>query len=318
MYSGFLLILGFLLLFFGGELLVRGSVGIALKLRVSVLVVGMTIVSFATSSPELFVCLQALFNDNTNIALGNVIGSNIANIALVLGLTALIFGVRISKQTLGLNYPVMLLSSITLGLAFYLFSGVNQIIGLLFVLFLVFFSYFLIKKSRLDEIEATVSEDEILGSATNYSIKKSVLFIFSGIILLKYGADNLVNGTILIANNLNISDRVIAVTVVAIGTSIPELATSIIAAFKKQDGLIVGNLIGSNIFNILAVLGISSIVKSIQITDQAIFSFDYLWMISIAILLGIFIYFLSNRKITRLEGAILIVAYIIYIYYSLN
>ena len=173
MYSGLLLILGFLLLFFGGELLVRGSVGIALKLRVSVLVVGMTIVSFATSSPELFVCLQALFNDNTNIALGNVIGSNIANIALVLGLTALIFGVRISKQTLGLNYPVMLLSSIILGLAFYLFSGVNQIIGLLFVLFLLFFSYFLIKKSRLDEIEARVSEGEILGSATNYSIKKS-------------------------------------------------------------------------------------------------------------------------------------------------
>ena len=162
MQSILLLILGFSLLYFGGELLVKGSVGIALKMRISTLVVGMTIVSFATSSPELFVCIQALYDGSNNIALGNVIGSNIANIALVLGLTAVIFKVNISEQTTSLNYPIMLFASIILGLVLIAFSEVSQITGFIFIFLLLLFSYFLIKESRQASPELNIAENHVV------------------------------------------------------------------------------------------------------------------------------------------------------------
>ena len=307
----------FVMLFIGGDLLVRSSTSIALKMRISTLVVGMTIVSFATSAPELFVSLQAVLGGSNDIAFGNVIGSNIANITLVLGVTALIFRVKISEQTITLNYPILLLSSLVFGGVLYFFGGISQFIGFLFIFLLLVFVWMLIRKSRKDNLKAATDEDELLEEASDDSLIKSLGFLIVGIILLKFGADYLVDGTIAIAKKFEISERVIAVTVVAIGTSIPELATSIVAALKKEHNLAIGNLIGSNIFNILAVLGVVASVKEITIADSAILSFDYLWMIVITFVLGLFIYAFSKRQISRTEGILLLLIYISYLYFSI-
>jgi len=312
-----LLLLGFILLFFGGELLVRGSVSLALIMKISTLVVGMTVVAFATSAPELFVSLRAVFEGSSNIALGNSIGSNIANIALVLGVTAIIFRVKISKQTLFLNYPIMFCASFILGVVLYLFNGIPVNVGFLFVILLILFVWLLIKNSRKEHLQAATNVSGILEEASHDSLLKSVVLLISGIFLLKYGADFLVDSTKILAQSFGISDRIIAVTVVAIGTSIPELATSIIAALKKEENLAVGNLIGSNIFNILAVLGITAFFKEINMDDAAIFSSDYCWMMAITFLVGLLIYIFSKQYISRKEGLFLMLIYLLYMYTTL-
>ena len=312
-----LFLVSFIMLFIGGDLLVRSSVSLALRMRISTLVVGMTVVSFATSAPELFVSLQAVLDGSNDIAFGNVIGSNIANITLVLGVTALIFRVKISEQTITLNYPILLLSSLVFGGVLYFFGGISRFIGFLFIFLLLVFVWMLIRKSRKDNLKSATDEDELLGKVSHDSLIKSLGFLIAGIILLKFGADYLVDGTIAIAKRFEISERVIAVTVVAIGTSIPELATSIVAAFKKEHNLAIGNLIGSNIFNVLAVLGVVASVKEITLADAAILSFDYVWMIIITFVLGLFIYVFSKRKISRKEGALLLLIYISYLYFSI-
>ena len=312
-----LLILGLALLFFGGEFLVRGSVAIALKMRISTLVVGMTIVSFATSAPELFVSLQAVLDGSSNIAFGNVIGSNIANITLVLGITAVIFRVQISQQTLTLNYPMMLLSSIVFGAVLYFFNGVPVGVGFLFIVMLLLFAWLLILTSRKDNLKAA-TEEELLEEVSHDPIFISIAFFLVGIFLLKFGADFLVDSTKILAKNFGTSDRIIAVTVVAIGTSIPELATSIVAALKKENNSAIGNLIGSNIFNILAVLGVTASIKEINIIDAKILTFDYMWMIAITLIVGLFIYTFSKSQISRKEGIVLLLIYISYLYFSLS
>ena len=316
MSPAILLIFSLVLLFFGGELLVRGSVAIAFKMRISTLVVGMTIVSFATSAPELFVSLQAVLDGSSNIAFGNVIGSNIANITLVLGATAVIFRVQISKQTLTLNYPMMLLTSLVFGAVLYFFNGIPVAYGFVFIVMLLLFSWLLILTSRKNNLKAAIEDDAFLDEASHNSIFKSIAFLLAGIFLLKFGADFLVDSTKMLAKIFGISDRVVAVTVVAIGTSIPELVTSIIAALKKEDNLAIGNLIGSNIFNILAVLGVTASVKKINIVDSEILSFDYFWMIAITIVVGLFIYTFSKSKISIKEGVVLLLIYFSYMYFS--
>ena len=311
------LCIGLILLFLGGELLVRGSVSLALRMRISTLVVGMTVVSFATSVPELFVSFQAVLNGSNDIAFGNIIGSNISNIALVLGVTALFFRVKISEQTATINYPFLLLASLVLGGVMCFFNGIPKEAGFLFIVLLLVFTWILISKSRKANLKLANNDVETLEEASSNHLFKSLGFLFAGILLLKFGADYLVEGTIAIANKFEISERVIAVTVVAIGTSIPELVTSIIAAIKKEHNLAVGNLIGSNIFNILAVLGIVASVKEIKIADPAILSFDYIWMIIITFILGFFIYAFSKRQISRVEGILLLLIYISYIYFSI-
>jgi cation:H+ antiporter len=313
-----LLLLGFVLLFFGGEFLVRGSVSLALIMKISTLVVGMTVVAFATSAPELFVSLRAVFEGSSNIALGNAIGSNIANIALVLGVTAIIFRVKISKQTLSLNYPIMFCASFILGVVLYLFNGIPVNVGFLFVILLILFVWLLIANSRKEHLEAATNVSGILEEASNDSLLKSVLLLISGVFLLKYGADFLVDSTKILAQSFGVSDRIVAVTVVAIGTSIPELATSIIAALKKEENLAVGNLIGSNIFNILAVLGITASFKEINIDDAAIFYSDYCWMMAITFLVGLLIYIFSKQYVSRKEGLFLILIYLLYMYTTLT
>lgn len=309
-----LFLLSFVMLFFGGEFLVKSSVSLALRMRISTLVVGMTVVSFATSAPELFVSVTSALDGITDITFGNVIGSNIANITLVLGLTSLIFQIKITKQTYNLNYPVMLLTCVLLGVALFFFKGINIWLGVIFVLVLILFTFILIKRSRDGNKKLSEEETKDYEKATKTSLILSIFYMIIGILLLVFGSDLLVNGVQNIAESFSISERVISVSLVALGTSIPELATSIVAAFRKEADLAVGNLIGSNIFNVLAVLGITSIITPVHLKDISIID-DYLWMMSTILLLGVYIYVLSRKVLTRIEGFFMISFYVVFLFF---
>ena len=309
-------LLGLLLLYLGGEALVKGSVSLALKLRISTLVIGMTVVSFATSAPELLVSLGAALKGHTDIVFGNVIGSNIANIALVLGVSAVLFRLNISSQTKRISFPFLLLCSIVFGIILYFCNGISFWIGVVFVISLVIFTTLIIRQSRQESLQE--DKDELLVEESKNPIYKSISFVIVGIVLLKFGADYFVDGAIALAKVFSVSDRIIAVTVIAIGTSIPELATTVIAALKKEESLAIGNLIGSNIFNILAVLGLTALIKDIPLLDEQLFRTDYLLMMGLTIFLGGVIYLFSKNKISRIEGVILLVFYIVYIIYTIS
>jgi len=314
-----LFILSFVMLFFGGELLVRSSVSLALRMRISTLVVGMTVVSFATSSPELFVSIKSAWNGLTDprfydITFGNVIGSNIANITLVLGLTAIVFRINITKQTIKINFPVMFFTFILLGSVLYLFNEINQITGIIFVSILIIFGWILIKRSREENKKLSEQEKEEYEKARKTPLFQSILYMIVGIVLLMYGSQFLVNGVEILATDFGISERVLSVSLVAIGTSLPELATSLVAAFRKESNLAIGNLIGSNIFNVLAVLGITSIITPIKMIDESLFT-DYIWMMISVIILGFFIYVFSKKQISRTEGFLLLVFYIVFMFF---
>lgn len=313
MLSLLFLILGFFLLYFGGEFLVKGSVGFSQKFSISKLVAGITIVSFATSSPELFVSLEAIINESSDIVFGNIIGSNIANIALVLGCTALFFNINISEKTLKVDYPFLFFATISVGYILYFLGAITFFTGLILLIILSAYLFYIITSSR-KEIQEENSDANI---EENSSFIKCFIYLILGIIMLKYGADFLVSSAIEIASLLNIEERVIAVTVIAIGTSVPELATSIVAALKKEVDLAVGNIVGSNIFNLLAVLGVTAIYKDLDIMNDKILSSDYFLMIVVTIIFGIIIYAFGKGKINRLKGGVLLLIYFSYIYYSI-
>ena len=312
MYSPLFLILGFALLYFGGELLVKGSINIALKANISKLVVGMTVVSFATSSPELFVSIAAILNDSSDIVFGNVIGSNIANIALVLGVTSLIFSVNISEKTLKIDLPFLLFSTFFVGLLLLLFKSISFYSACILLLILSGFLYYIIKKSR-NEINDEDNSQKVLRTSTllNFS------YVAVAIVMLKFGADFLVDGAIEIANYFNVEERIIALTIVAIGTSVPELATSIVAALKKEVDLAVGNIVGSNIFNLLVVLGFTALFKNINIQDINILNIDYLFMLILTLIFAVMVYYFGRGKLNKLKGGLLLLIYVGYLIYTI-
>ena len=290
----------------------------ATRFKISTLVIGMTVVSFATSSPELFVSLNSVHQGITDITFGNVIGSNIANIALVLGLTAIVFRINISRDTQYYYYPMMLLTSIMLGLFLYFFREINIYIGIFFVTILFLFSYLLISRSRKSTKDMSGIEDHDMSSP---NLLLSLFYILLGVLFLYFGSDLMIDSTIKIAKNIGFLDeRIISVSVIAIGTSIPELATSLIAACKKEESLAVGNLIGSNIFNVLAVLGITAIFTPVQLSnmqesflENPLF-FDFIMMMGVSLFLGLFLYLNSKLKLDRIEGIILFSSYLVFLY----
>ena len=313
MYSLLFLILGFVLLYYGGEFLVKGSVNLANKFNISKLVAGMTIVSFATSSPELFVSIEAIVNKSSDIVFGNIIGSNIANIALVLGCTALFFNINVSDKTLKIDFPFLFFATFSVGYILYFLGKITFFTGIILLMILTAYLFYIISSSR-NENNSIVDQLEKDDKSTYLNC---FTYLILGIVLLKYGADFLVSSAIDIATLLNIEERIIAVTVVAIGTSVPELATSIVAALKKEVDLAVGNIVGSNIFNLLAVLGITALYKEIEIMNNDILSIDYLFMFFITVIFGVFLYTFDKGKINKLKGGILLLIYFSFIYYSI-
>ncbi|MGB0887572.1 MAG: calcium/sodium antiporter [Vicingaceae bacterium] len=307
-----LLIGGLAVLIIAGELLVRGAVGIALKFNIPTIVIGMTIVSFGTSAPELLVSLKAALNNHAELAIGNVIGSNIANIALVLGVTTMILPITVKRSTVKVDWPIMMGASM-LFFIFILNNVIEWYEGLIFTAGLIAFNFYMFwnAKRKGEKEELDVDTEDLKKSSL---LLNSVLIIL-GCIGLAFGANWLLDGAVTIASNFGVSEHVIGVTIVAFGTSVPELITSVVAAFKKHTDISVGNLIGSNIFNILGVLGITALVKEIPVTDQVI-NIDSLWMLAIAFL--IFPLMIIGFKVNRLRGLLLFAFYGVYIYFALT
>lgn len=313
MITYLLLILGLVILLFGGKILVDGASAIALKIGMSAGVVGLTIVAFGTSAPELLVSVNAALKGNSDISIGNVVGSNIANIGMVLGITGLFYPILIRKSVLRFDYLLTLI--ITL-----LFYGLsyNGIIsfweGILLFLFFIAFNAYLFKSSEqggIPEDEEVVNE---LEEVKEYSWSVSIALLFGGIIGLYFGSELLVDNAIIISREFGVSERVIGVSVIAIGTSLPELITSILAALAKKTDLAIGNILGSNMMNILSIIGITAIIKPIDVSPEFLTS-DYLWMIGFTLILYPLIRI--KMKVSRLEGFILFAGYIAYMYFLL-
>ena len=301
----FWLILGLVVLIFSGDYLVKGAVGIAKKFNLSPLVIGMTVVSFGTSAPELFVSIKAAVMGSPDLAIGNVIGSNIANIALVLAITVLIFPVVVDKNSKRIDWPFMFFCSIL----FYVFSLDNLIEfreGLVMIFILVIFIIFIIRNSRKNNTKVDTSE--IDGASNNFLF--TMIFLIGGLVGLKFGADWLLKGAVGLAKSIGMEEKVIGVTIVAFGTSVPELVASGIAAYRKQTDIALGNLIGSNIFNIMVVLGFTSLVENIKVAES-VMNFDMYWMLGITLALFLLMYI--GKRMSKIHGVLLISAYITYI-----
>ena len=307
-----LILVGLVLLVIGGDFLVRASVGLSFKLKLSKLVIGMTVVSFATSAPELLVSLQAALDGVSDIALGNIIGSNIANIGLVLGITAIISPLAIDREFYKLNWPMLMFMSF--GLYFFLKNDnlLTAAEGAILFSVLVLFLIVLVWDSRKKTKAAALIQgiDESLASVSNFKIGA---WLFIGAVGLYFGSEWLVEGAKGLATSFGISDYAISVTVIAIGTSVPELAASVIAAVRKEKAISLGNLIGSNIFNIASVLGLTAIIKPIAVESSKILSTNIFWMIAFSGILIPLVFFGKRFMIGRYKGLLLFIAYIIFI-----
>lgn len=298
---------GLVLLIFGGDYLVKGASGIALRLNLSPMLVGITVVALGTSAPELLVSVQAALKGKPDIALGNVVGSNIANVALILGCTALIFPIAVKKRTFQFDWVVMMGASVLIYIT--AINGVlSRVEGVVFLVLLVaYIVYSYARERRNPDPEIPALEVD----AKSRPLYAWILIVVGGSIALVFGANWLVEGAELVARNFGVSDRVIAITLVAFGTSLPELAASVIAAFKGKDDISLGNIIGSNLYNLLAIIGVTVLIKPIEVSEK-IMDVDIWWMMatSFAILpLGVI-----GMRIGRVAGSMLVFAYLLYIY----
>ena len=303
-----LIFLGFFLLVIGGEFIVRASVALSLRFNISKFVIGMTVVSFATSLPELIVSINAALNNSPSIAINNVVGSNIANIGLVLALIALLSNISVNEKSFRRDWSWMFFLSIMLWLFIITDNELNGFEGFLLIALLVNFIYKVLKNS--DSIELLNDVDDKLKLTSNFKI---LIWLFISSLTLYYGAEFLVDGAVKFANQINISEAVISVSIVAIGTSIPELAASLVAIAKNEKSISVGNLIGSNIFNIGSVLGITAIIKDIPIADEII-QRDIIWMMVFTVLIMVLSVLPEKNKISKYKGFIMLVGYFVFIF----
>lgn len=303
------LVAGIALLVYAGDWVVESSTRVAEYFNVSKLIIGVTIVSMGTSLPELCVSLSAALDGSANISIGNVVGSNIANVCLILGITAIIITLPISRSVI--RRDLMILLAATLLFAFSLIdSEINMLEGIFMLLLMVLYMYLTFKSAKKESKQAEPEEEK--EPAKKHNIWISLLLVVISCAGLIAGSELLVYGAENIAKSLGVSDRVIAVTVVAIGTSLPELTTSIIAAIKKELDISVGNIIGSNIFNICMIIGLTSCVTTLE-AEPTILSFDVWFLLASILLLGITVFPIKGRtEIVRIEGIMLLLLYIGY------
>ncbi|GEN53708.1 calcium/sodium antiporter [Halobacillus faecis] len=309
----FLLIVGFVLLIKGADLFVDGSSNIARLLRVPPILIGLTIVAFGTSSPEATVSIIAALQGNADISLGNVVGSNIFNVTLVVGIAAFLYPLMVESETTKKEIPFVLLASGALlvlisdtelqGLSDNLLTRSD---GIIFLLFLSIFMYYVIEvgmKSRKESIQKPIP--------SNIKWGKNILLTLAGLIAIIFGGDLVVDSGTEIAYELGMSKTLVGLTIIAIGTSLPELVTSISAALKKESGIALGNVVGSNIFNILFVLGASAFISPLSVNGKIFI--DVMIMIALSLLL--FLFSRTHYKIKKAEGLVLVTMYIIYLVY---
>lgn len=311
-----LLILGFILLVLGAEILVRGASKLAVIVRISPLVIGLTVVAFGTSSPELAVSLKAAFANSSDISLGNVIGSNIFNILFVLGISAIILPLFVSQQLVRLDVPLMIIASV-LVLILGLDGNIGRFDGILLFAGIIVYIVFLIKKSRKENKEIVEEYTQEYGNdiiKPKRKIPMFIVLIIAGLLLLVLGSHLLVDSSVIIARYFNVSELLIGLTIIAVGTSLPELATSVIATINGERDIAVGNVIGSNIFNLLAILGLAGLLSpnGINVSETAL-SFDLPFMIVVAV--ACLPIFFTGYIISRWEGGLFLAYYVVYIIY---
>lgn len=301
------LLVGLLLLIKGGDWLLESAVALSLRLSIPKAVIGMTVVSFATSAPELIVSVQSALEGFSSIALGNVVGSNIANLALVLAITVIIQPIEISKVFLRIDWPMLMVAS-ALFLLFLVYDAYLSFWegAVMFTLLISFILYLL--KNQKEGVDELDEEFEHL------SWTKTMGYLVMGGFSLWLGAETLVKGAVDLAKMMGVNERIISISIISIGTSIPELSASIIAILRKEKAISLGNLIGSNIFNILAVMGITAMVQPFAVMDADFLTNDLIWMIGISLLLLPLMYIPNDQKFNRLNGVILLSLYIYFIY----
>ncbi|MEM1259990.1 MAG: calcium/sodium antiporter [Bacteroidota bacterium] len=306
------IILGLALLILGGYWLLKSAVALSLMLSVPKIVIGMTVVSFATSAPELIVSIKAALDGSPDLALGNVVGSNIANLGLVLGVIVVLGSIDVRKSFYTTDWPMMMVASL-LFMGFIFFDGVLEPFeGIVMVVILFLFLVYLLR------FQKTAVVDELPEEEVSLPLYKAVLFLGVGGVALWGGSELLIEGAKNLAASLGVSERIIGITIVSVGTSIPELAASIIAILKKEKAISVGNLIGSNIFNLLAVLGITSIITPVRVIDQGLLTNDIFWMLGISFIILPLVFFPKGLRLGWLDGLILLGAYAAFVYLTIT
>lgn len=312
MQNFLLIVLGLVLLIAGGNWLLKSAVALSLRLNIPKIVIGMTVVSFATSAPELIVSIKAAVAGFPDLALGNVVGSNIANLGLVLGITTLLGSIDVQRSFYMTDWPVMMLASL-LFFGFIYFDGeLVQYEGIIMVVALFLFLIYLLRFQKQAVVDETPEDDVPL------PLYKTILFLGIGGVALWGGSELLIDGAVGLATAYGVSDRVIGVTVVSVGTSIPELAASVMAVIKKEKAISLGNLIGSNIFNLLAVLGIASMITPIRVIDQGLLTNDIFWMLGISFLILPLVFIPKGLRLNWRDGLVLVAVYVTFVYFTIT
>lgn len=313
----FLLLIGFVLLVKGADYFVSGASGVAKKLRVPSLLIGLTIVAFGTSAPEAAVSISAAIKGNNGIAVGNVLGSNLFNLTFIVGLSALFYPLVVEKQTIKKEIPIMLLSALalaTISADTYLTQSkaamsLDRGDGIVLLLFFSVFIYYIFEVAK-NSRETMAIEDVMMESKT----KKMIIYTVGGVTSIIVGGNMVVNSATEIARSFGLSETIIGLTIVAIGTSLPELVTSVVASMKKQPDIAVGNIVGSNIFNVLFVLGVSAVISPLSIDGSLIVEL----MLNVLITIVFLGFSVTKHTISKNEGVILLCSYVAYVTYLLS
>jgi cation:H+ antiporter len=306
------LIVGLLVLVAGGDWLLKSAVALSLRLRVPKIVIGLTVVSFATSAPELIVSVQSALDGFPDLAVANVVGSNIANLGLILGITLMLGSIEVTRSFYKTDWPVLMFASLLL-FGTTVFDGqISSAEGWMFFGLLGLFVWFIVK------FQKTAVVDELPEDDAPLSLAKTWGYLLIGGVALWGGSELLVQSAVSIATALGVSDRIIGITVVSVGTSIPELAASVIAVLKKEKAISLGNLLGSNIFNVFAVLGITAIITPIQIVDRDLVDQDMIWMLAFALVVLPLVFLPKGLRLNWKDGLVLLMMYGAFLYQTLG
>ncbi len=299
-----------LFLYYGAEYLVSGGMTVAARLKISSLVVGLTLVAFATSAPELAVSLSSALDGHPGLSLGNIVGSNICNIGLILGLSGLIHPMVVNKELFKLDLPLMVASALALTVACYYLGGISRLLGGIFFGILLVYTIYGVAHSRkmMAEHPELAQADEDYVIASKRSVPLALLMVLGGLAALVCGGRFFVHSAVFFAKLLHVSDAVIGLTVVAVGTSLPELATSIVAAMKGQQDMAIGNVVGSNIFNVLCIMGLTPLVCPVSSAEISLVDLGSMMVLTL-VLVPVLV---TGRRVSRGEGALLLAGYIGY------
>lgn len=308
-----LIVLGFILLIKGADFLVDGASNIAKKFHIPDIIIGLTIVSIGTSMPELFVSITSAIEGYPDMAVGNIVGSNIANLLLILGMSSIIRSIKFKRETRLIEIPMCLGISLLFVLLCNLGHDVTRFdAGILIVLFVMFIGYTIVMAKKGEEFDKEEDDDDVKDKTkSSKSTIKDIIFLILGAVLLKFGGDLTVNNAVEVAKHFGLSEKLISVTILAIGTSLPELVTSVSAAFKGKSDIAIGNILGSNIFNMLLIIGASAMIKPIVYNTS--YNLDMIFLIGGTLVLSLFPIIPPKNKMSRGNGLVYVLIYVGYL-----